>query len=113
MQGALQLQEGRQQEAGITYQKTVLSAWHEVDDALVAYQANQRRRDSLQQAVVHSQRALDSVHQQYTQGTVDFLNVLTVQNVLLANEAALVDSTAQVSLSLVDVFGALGGGWQG
>ena len=113
LQGALQLQEGRQQEAGIAYQKTVLRAWHEVDDALVAYQANQRRRDSLQQAVVHSQRALDSVHQQYTQGTVDFLNVLTVQNVLLANEAALVDSTAQVSLSLVDVFGALGGGWQG
>ena len=98
--GALQLQEGRQQEAGITYQKTVLSAWHEVDDALVAYQANQRRRDSLQQAVMHSQHALDSVHQQYAQGTVDFLNVLTVQNTLLANEAALVDSTVQVSLSL-------------
>ena len=113
LQGALQLQEGRQQEAGIAYQKTVLSAWHEVDDALVAYQAGQRRRDSLQQAVVHSQRALDSVHQQYVQGTVDFLNVLTVQNALLANEAALVDSTAQVSLSLVDVFGALGGGCPG
>ena len=113
LQGALQLQEGRQQEAGIAYQKTVLRAWHEVDDALVAYQASQRRRDSLQQAVMHSQRALDSVHQQYAQGTVDFLNVLTVQNALLANEAALVDSTAQVSLSLVDVFGALGGGWQG
>ena len=31
----------------------------------------------------------------------------------LANEAALVDSTVQVSLSLVQVYGALGGGWQG
>lgn len=113
LQGALQLQGGRQQEAGIAYQQTVLRAWHEVDDALVAYQASQRRRDSLQQAVVHSQRALDSVHQQYTQGTVDFLNVLTVQNGLLANEAALVDSTAAVSLALVELFGALGGGWQG
>ena len=113
LQGALQLQEGHQQEAGIAYQKTVLRAWHEVDDALVAYQASQRRRDSLQQAVVHSQRALDSVHQQYAQGTVDFLNVLTVQNALLANEAALVDSTAQVSLSLVELYGSLGGGWQG
>ena len=113
LQGALQLQEGRQQEAGIAYQQTVLRAWHEVDDTLVAYQASQRRRDSLKQAVVHSQRALDSVHQQYAQGTVDFLNVLTVQNALLATEAALVDSTAQVSLSLGDVFAALGGGWQG
>ncbi|MCW2102647.1 UNVERIFIED_ORG: NodT family efflux transporter outer membrane factor (OMF) lipoprotein [Pseudomonas psychrophila] len=113
LKGALQLQEGRQQEAGIGFQKTVLRAWHEVDDALVAYQANQRRRDSLLQAVAHNQRALDSVHQQYTQGAVDFLNVLTVQNALLANQAALVDSTAQVSLSLVDLYGALGGGWQG
>ena len=113
LKGALQLQEGRQQEAGIGFQKTVLRAWHEVDDALVAYQANQRRRDSLLQAVAYNQRALDSVHQQYTQGTVDFLNVLTVQNALLANQAALVDSTAQVSLSLVDLYGALGGGWQG
>ena len=48
----------------------------------------------------------------FISGTVDFLNVLTVQNALLANEAALVDSTAQVSLSLVDLYGALGGGWQ-
>ena len=113
LQGALQLQEGRQQEAAIAYRKTVLRAWHEVDDAMVAYQAGQRRRDSLKQAVEHSQHALDSVHQQYAQGTVDFLNVLTVQNVLLANQAALVESTAQVSLSLVDVYAALGGGWQG
>ncbi|MFI8334509.1 efflux transporter outer membrane subunit [Pseudomonas taetrolens] len=112
LQGALQLQEGRQQEAGITYQKTVLRAWHEVDDALVAYQAGQRRRDSLQQAVEHSQHALGSAQQQYAQGTVDFLNVLTVQNALLANEAALVESTANVSLSLVDLYGALGGGWE-
>ena len=112
LQGALQLQEGRQQEAAIGYQKTVLRAWQEVDDAMVAYQASQRRRDSLEQAVAHNQRALDSVHQQYAQGTVDFLNVLTVQNALLANEAALVDSTAAVSLSLVDLYAALGGGWQ-
>ena len=112
LKGALQLQEGRQQEAGIGYQQTVLRAWHEVDDALVAYQASQRRRDSLAQAVRHSQRALDSVHQQYAQGTVDFLNVMTVQNALLANEAAWVDSTVAVSLSLVDLYAALGGGWE-
>ena len=112
LQGALQLQEGRQQEAGVHYQQTVLRAWHEVDDALVAYQASQQRRDSLQQAVRHSQRALDSVHQQYAQGTVDFLNVMTVQNALLANQAAWVESTAAVSLALVDVYASLGGGWE-
>jgi len=112
LQGQLQLRESRQQEAALRFQKTVLDAWHEVDDALSAYQARQRRRDSLQQAVEQSRRALVSVRQRYAQGTVDFLNVLTVQGAVLANEEALVDSTAAVSLSLVGLYGALGGGWQ-
>ncbi|KPA99143.1 TolC family protein, partial [Pseudomonas asplenii] len=112
LQGQLQLRESRQQEAALRYRQTVLDAWHEVDDALSAYQAGQRRRDSLRQAVEQSRLALASARQQYEQGTVDFLNVLTVQGALLANEDALVDSTAAVSLALVGLYGALGGGWE-
>jgi NodT family efflux transporter outer membrane factor (OMF) lipoprotein len=112
LQGMLQLREARQQEAAIAYQQTVLGAWHEVDDALGAYRNEQRRHASLEQAVAQSRLALNSAEQQYAQGTVDFLNVLTVQNALLANEAALVDSTAAVSLALVDLYRSLGGGWQ-
>ncbi|WP_416772928.1 efflux transporter outer membrane subunit [Pseudomonas sp. RHF3.3-3] len=112
LQGQLQLRESRQQEAALRYRQTVLDAWHEVDDALSAYQAGQRRRDSLHQAVEQSRLALASARQQYEQGTVDFLNVLTVQGALLANEDALVDSTAAVSLALVGLYGALGGGWE-
>ncbi|MGC1329487.1 efflux transporter outer membrane subunit [Pseudomonas sp.] len=112
LQGQLQLRESRQQEAGIAYQRTVLAAWHEVDNALSGYQADQRRHQSLELAVSESQRALASAQQQYAQGSVDFLNVLTVQNALLANQAALVQSTADVSLTLVTLYQALGGGWQ-
>lgn len=112
LQGALQLRESRQQEAALAYQRTVLAAWHEVDNALSAYQADQRRHQSLEHAVADSRKALRSAQQQYAQGSVDFLNVLTVQNALLANEAALVQSTAQVSLTLVDLYQSLGGGWQ-
>ena len=112
LRGTLQLREAQQQEAAITYQKTVLGAWHEVDNALSAYQAEQRRHASLEQAVSHSRLALHSAEEQYAQGTVDFLNVLSVQNALLANQAALVESTAGVSLALVDLYKSLGGGWQ-
>jgi NodT family efflux transporter outer membrane factor (OMF) lipoprotein len=101
-----------QREAGIAYQRTVLAAWHEVDNALSGYQADQRRYQSLELAVTESQRALGSAQQQYAQGSVDFLNVLAVQNALLANQAALVQSTADVSLTLVTLYQALGGGWQ-
>lgn len=112
LQGALHLSEGRQQEAAIAYRKTVLGAWHEVADALSAYQAEQRRQASLGQAVAASQRALRSAQLQYAQGSVDFLNVLAVQTALLDNQAAEVASSAQVSLALVDVYRSLGGGWQ-
>ncbi|MGY4494819.1 efflux transporter outer membrane subunit [Pseudomonas sp. TE3610] len=112
LQGALRLSEGRQQEAAIAYRKTVLGAWHEVADALSAYQARQRRQASLDQAVEASQRALHSAQLQYDQGSVDFLNVLNVQTALLDNQAAQVANSALVALALVDLYRSLGGGWQ-
>jgi NodT family efflux transporter outer membrane factor (OMF) lipoprotein len=112
LQGALKLSESRQQEAAVNYQRTVLAAWHEVDNALSNYQAEQRRHQSLQNAVRQSQNALASAQEQYTQGTVDYVNVLTVQNALLANQAALIQSTADVSLTLVSLYQSLGGGWE-
>ncbi|WP_312225063.1 efflux transporter outer membrane subunit [Stutzerimonas nitrititolerans] len=111
LRGNLHLREARQQEAAIAYRKTVLTAWHEVDDALVAYQAQQRRQASLEQAVSQSHIALESAERQYAQGAVDFFNVLSVQNALLANQAERVDSAATASLALVDLYAALGGGW--
>jgi NodT family efflux transporter outer membrane factor (OMF) lipoprotein len=112
LQGTLQLRESRQQEAAITYQRTVLAAWHEVANAMSDYQAVQRRHVSQEHAVEASRKALHSAQQQYAQGSVDFLNLLTVQNALLANEAALVQGTEEVSLSLVTLYQSLGGGWQ-
>lgn len=112
LKGALKLSESRQQDAAIAYQRTVLAAWHEVDNDLSGYQAEQRRHQSLENAVKDSESALASAEDQYKQGSVDFVNVLTVQNALLENQAALIQSTAQVSLTLVNLYQALGGGWQ-
>lgn len=112
LRGNLHLRTAQQQEAAIAYRQTVLAAWHEVEDALSAYQANERRQASLAEAVRQGRRALDSVELRYRQGGTDLLNVLHVQNTLLSNEAALVDSRATASLSLVHVYKALGGGWQ-
>lgn len=112
LRGMLKLSEARQQEAALSYQQTVLRAWHEVDDALAASRAQQERRERLLEAVAQSRIALNNAQQQYVAGTVDFLNVLSVQDALLANEAALAESTAAVSLALVDLYKALGGGWQ-
>ncbi|APA69553.1 efflux transporter outer membrane subunit [Janthinobacterium sp. 1_2014MBL_MicDiv] len=112
LRGNLQLREAQQQEAAIAYRQTVLAAWHEVEDALSGYQANARRQASLDEAVRQGRRALSSAELQYRQGGTDLINVLHVQNTLINNEAALVDSRATASLSLVQVYKALGGGWQ-
>src|SRR5450830_88517 len=112
LRGKLQLREAQQQEAAIAYRQTVLAAWHEVENALSAYQAQDRRQASLDEAVRQGRRALQGAELQYRQGSVDLMHVLQVQNALLANEAALVDSRAAASLSLVAVYKALGGGWE-
>jgi len=107
----LELREAQQQEAAIAYQRTVLVALHEVDNALTAYGTEQRRRDRLAQAVAESRRALGLARMRYEQGVADFLQVLTAQRALLAAEQDLADSTTNVSLNLVQLYRALGGGW--
>lgn len=108
----LKLQEARQQEAAVAFQKTVLTAWHEVDNALTAYQTEQARRNELIRAVADSQRALSMAKSRYEQGVADFLTVLDAQRLLLATQQQLQFSTTNVSENLVALYKALGGGWE-
>ena len=112
LRGVLNLREAQQQEAAIAYQQTVLRAWHEIDDQLSAYNASQLRRDSLAEAVRQNQIALRTAQQQYVEGVVDFVNVLTVQGALLATQEQFVESSTGVSLAMVGLYKALGGGWE-
>ena len=112
LRGMLELREAQQQEAAIAYQQTVLRAWHEIDDQLTRYNTSQRRRDSLAEAVRQNQIALRTAQQQYVEGVVDFVNVLTVQGELLATQEQWVQSATDVSLAMVGLYKALGGGWE-
>lgn len=112
LKGQLALKEAQQQQAAIQFQQTVLKAWHEVDDAMVDYETYQQQRERLKVAVDNSQVALNNAQRQYVAGATDFLNVLTVQRTLLDAQQALVISDENVSLSLVQLYRALGGGWQ-
>ena len=112
LRATLQLREAQQQEAAVNYQKTVLQAWHDVDNALTAYQAEQARRDQLTQAVADNQRALGLAQSRYQQGVADFLTCWTRERSLLATQQQLADSTTTVSTNLVALYKALGGGWE-
>jgi NodT family efflux transporter outer membrane factor (OMF) lipoprotein len=108
----LKLNQTQQQEAAVKYERTVLQAWHDVDNALTAYQQTQQRRDSLIQAVAQNQRALALATDRYQQGVSDFLEVLDAQTRLLANQQQLAIATTNVSTNLVALYKALGGGWE-
>ena len=112
LRATLHLREAQQQEAALSFQKTVLQAWHEVDDALTAYKAEQARRDELVQAVAENKRALALAQSRYQEGVSDFLDVLTAQRNLLQTQQELANATTTVSANLVALYKALGGGWE-
>jgi NodT family efflux transporter outer membrane factor (OMF) lipoprotein len=112
LRATLVLRKAQQQEAAIFYQKTVLNAWHEVDNALTAYRTEQVRRDRLAEAVAQNQRALSLAQSRYQEGVADFLQVLTAQQNLLSTQQQLALATTNVSANLVAVYKALGGGWE-
>ena len=112
LRSTLHLREAQQQEAAINFQKTVLQAWHDVDNALTAYKAEQARRAELIQAVAQNQRALSLAQARYAEGVADFLSVLDAERSLLTAQLQLADSTTTVSSNLVALYKALGGGWE-
>ena len=112
LKGTLHLREAQQQEAAIVYKHTVLDAWRDVDDALVVYDAEQRRRDRLTEVVALNQRALSVAQQRYKAGAVDYIDVLNVQKQLLDGQSNLEQSKATAAANLITLCKALGGGWE-
>lgn len=107
----IELQKALQQESMFSYQKTVITALKDVENALIAYAKEFERHKSLTEAVAHNRKAVDSATQLYERGLTDFLNVLVAQRSLFASEEALVQSTRNLSTDLVALYKALGGGW--
>jgi len=105
------VQTSRQRGALISYQSTILQALEEVENALVNYSQEQERRDRLDQAVEQSQLAVDLAKEQYKGGLADFLSVLDAQGQLYASEDLLVQSQLGVTANLIELYRALGGGW--
>ena len=108
----VRVQNARQEQALATYQQTVLTSLEDAENALTAYAHEQVRRQSLSRAAQADQQALDLSRQLYRSGLADFLRVLDSERSLYAAQDALAQSDAAVSLDLVQLYKALGGGWQ-
>lgn len=108
----IRVQNARQEEALAGYEKTVLTAFEEVENGLTLYAKEQVRRRSLQDAVVSSQKSLDTANKLYASGLTDFLHVLDSERSLYQAQDALVQSDRDISANLVSLYKSLGGGWE-
>jgi multidrug efflux system outer membrane protein len=107
----IRAEEARTQQLLANYEQTVLTALEESENAMVAYEKEVQRRERLRQSVDATQRSLDLVLTQYTAGLTDFQNVLDTQRSLLTREDELAVAEGVVISNLVQLYRALGGGW--
>jgi multidrug efflux system outer membrane protein len=94
------------------YHKIVISAFGNVEDALVAAQQTLEQQNRQQQAVDKARRAFQFAQTQMQAGIVNILTVLNTENALFSAQDELVQVQYLHLQSLVDLFTALGGGWQ-
>jgi outer membrane protein, multidrug efflux system len=104
--------EAQYQQSLLGYQKTILTAFKEVEDALVSYSKEQQKQQSLQQSVTANQQAVQLATERYEKGLTNFINVLQSQQSLYQAQSSLVSSSAKTSADLVLLYKVLGGGWQ-
>ncbi|KQZ76637.1 transporter [Sphingopyxis sp. Root214] len=91
----------------------VLQALKEVEQALTLVAAAQTRLSNLAEALRRTQIAFDIAKQRYAAGAASFLDLLSAQGDLLAARSAQASAQQQLSSRRVDLFKALGGGWEG
>jgi NodT family efflux transporter outer membrane factor (OMF) lipoprotein len=102
----------RYEELLSNYHKAVLSAFGNVESALVSVQqvAEQERRQ--RQAVNTAQRAYEFAQKQMSAGTANILNVLNTENALFSAQDELVQVQFLRLQSMINLYTALGGGWR-
>jgi len=108
----IRVQNAKQEQALAAYEKTVLTSFEDVENALVAYAKEQVRHQSLTQAVASSQDALNLSNQLYANGLTNFINVLDSERAMYQTQDDLVQSDKAVTQNLIALYKALGGGWE-
>lgn len=109
--GQLQIAQGRQLELVKLYQLSVLSAFSDVEQALIAVEQFAIRERLQTEVVRASKQAFDLSEQRLREGTVDLVTVLNTQQTLFQAQDILVQVRFSRLQAVVGLFQALGGGW--
>jgi NodT family efflux transporter outer membrane factor (OMF) lipoprotein len=96
----------------VSYRRTIIDAVQEVDTAIDAYSAEQSRLQSLGDAMLAGQRAVDLANARYERGLTDFLNVVDAERQFYTLQEAYAAAQVAQGEQFVQLYKALGGGWQ-
>lgn len=108
-QRVVQLRELQQQEAAVAYQRTVMQAWHEVDDALNGYAAEQAQLDALRSRETSSRRSLELAEARWRGGMDDYASVLDVQRAVLQASRDRIGSEGRLAQQFAAINKAIAG----
>ena len=112
LRGNLHLAQSQYQQALIAYRQSIQSAFGDVSDALIGYQKFHQVRLRQEDTVKDLQEAVRLSDMRYKGGTTTYLEVLDGQRSLFSAEITLADARGTEYQSLVQLYRALGGGWQ-
>jgi len=111
LRGQLEQTKGRYDELLADYEKSVVQALTDVEDALIAWRYTTEQEAAQQQAVTSARRAFDIARAQLAAGTVDITTVLNTETTLYTDEDVLTQVRLSRFLALLSLYKALGGGW--
>jgi multidrug efflux system outer membrane protein len=112
LRSELRLARAQHQEAVLSYQQTVQNALEQVSNALIATQKNREFREQQEMLTGAAQRTDQLSEVLYKNGGASYLQVLTSETNDFAAELDLVQAQLNERLALVQLYQALGGGWQ-
>jgi outer membrane protein, multidrug efflux system len=112
LRGHLALSEAAKEEMVLNYQKTIAGAFRDASNALIALNKQRANREQQEKLVAAAQDATRLARIRYQGGSTAYLEVLTTDSNLYTAELNLVNAQQNEALSLVQLYGALGGGWQ-
>jgi outer membrane protein TolC len=108
----IRVQDARFQQLAVTYQNVVLHANAEVENGVVEFLNTQRQVKFLTASTRAAQQSVELVRSQYDVGGTDFNRVLIVEQALTQQQDQLAASEGAVVQALIQIYKALGGGWQ-
>lgn len=108
----VRLTEAQEQELVLDYQFSIQQAFREVADSLIAYRKNQEFREQQQLVVTAAEDATRLANMRYEGGVTSYLEVLDSDTRYFDAQISLAQAQLNERLALVQVYNALGGGWQ-